>query len=33
MDFATRAFHWLWANTQQIFQLLAAVSVAIAALQ
>jgi hypothetical protein len=32
MDFAARAFHWIWTNTQQIFQLMAAVSVAIGAL-
>ena len=32
MDMAGRAFHWLWGNTQPIFQLLAAMSVAIGAL-
>src|SRR5271169_2951646 len=32
MDVAARAFHWLWGNTQPIFQLLAAMSVAIGAL-
>lgn len=32
MDMAGRAFHWLWSNTQPIFQLLAAMSVAIGAL-
>src|SRR5579864_8725908 len=32
MDFATRALHWLWGNTQPIFQLLAAASVTIGAL-
>jgi hypothetical protein len=31
MDFATRAFHWIWTNTQPIFQLMAAVSVAVGA--
>jgi hypothetical protein len=32
MDVVTRALHWLWGNTQPIFQLLAAVSVTIGAL-
>ena len=31
MDIAARVFHWVWGNTQPIFQLLAAVSVAIGA--
>ena len=32
MYFAARTFHWIWGNTQQIFQLLAAPSVAIGVL-
>jgi hypothetical protein len=32
MEFVPRAYHWLWGNTQPIFQLLAALSVAIGAL-
>jgi hypothetical protein len=32
MYFAARAFHWIWGNTQQIFQLMAGMSVALGAL-
>lgn len=32
MDVVARSLHWLWANTQPIFHLLAAVSVTIGAL-
>lgn len=32
MDFVARAYHWIWGNTQPIFQLLAAVSVIVGAL-
>jgi uncharacterized protein (DUF433 family) len=31
MDLAARAFHWIWGNTQPIFQLMAAMSAAIGA--
>lgn len=32
MNFTFRAFHWIWANTQQVFQLMVAFSVLIGAL-
>lgn len=32
MDLSARALHWIWSNTQPIFQLLAAMSALIAAL-
>jgi len=32
MDTVARAFHWLWGNTQQVFQLVAAASAVIGAL-
>ena len=32
MNFVARAFYWIWGNTQQIFQLMAALSAAIGAL-
>lgn len=32
MDFTFRAFHWIWGNTQQIFQLMAALAALVGAL-
>ena len=32
MNFVARNFYWIWGNTQQVFQLMAALSVAIASL-